>query len=119
MSHLYYSVRCVAEHRARQIPKSISTQLLLSARLTITAPSCLCFPATAAPCRLTQTPCPTPNQALVSVSVIGTQDSMSDEQLQAAVLAEMGTWFGADQVATWSHLKTYRSVLVCLRACTV
>jgi hypothetical protein len=47
-------------------------------------------------------------QALVSVSVIGTQDSMSDDKLTAAVLKEMAAWFGPDQVATWSHLRTYR-----------
>jgi hypothetical protein len=49
-------------------------------------------------------------QALVSVSVIGTQDSMSDEQLTAAVVKELSAWFGPDQTATWSHLKTYRCV---------
>lgn len=50
-------------------------------------------------------------QALVSVSVIGTQDQMSDEQLTAEVLKEMAVWFGADKVSTWSHLRTYRLVM--------
>lgn len=48
-------------------------------------------------------------QALVSVSVIGTQDAMSDEQLTAAVVQELSAWFGPQQTATWSHLRTYRS----------
>lgn len=61
-----------------------------------------CFPSTVAP---SYAP---PGQALVSVSVIGTQDSMSDEQLTAAVVKELSAWFGPDQTATWSHLKTYR-----------
>jgi hypothetical protein len=51
---------------------------------------------------------PSSPQALVSVSVIGTQDSMSDEQLTAAVLQELSAWFGPQQTATWSHLRTYR-----------
>lgn len=51
-------------------------------------------------------------QALVSVSVIGTQDSLTDEQLTAAVLKELSAWFGPDQTATWSHLKTYRCGLL-------
>lgn len=45
----------------------------------------------------------------MSVSVIGTQEGMSDEALTAAVLKELSAWFGADQTATWSHLRTYRS----------
>lgn len=53
-------------------------------------------------------------QALVSVSVIGTQDSLADEQLTAAVLKELSAWFGPDQTATWSHLKTYRCVGCCV-----
>jgi hypothetical protein len=44
---------------------------------------------------------------------------MSDEQLQAAVLSEMSTWFGADKVATWSHLKSYRSALGNAEACSM
>ena len=47
-------------------------------------------------------------QALVSVSTIGTQPEMSDEQLAEAVKAEMATWFGADQTATWQLLRIYR-----------
>lgn len=61
-----------------------------------------CFPSTVAP---SYAP---PGQALVSVSVIGTQEGMSDEALTAAVLKELSAWFGADQTATWSHLRTYR-----------
>jgi len=42
------------------------------------------------------------------VSVIGTQPSLSDSELEAAVRTELAPWFGSDQVATWSHLRTYR-----------
>lgn len=59
-----------------------------------------------------------PLQALVSVSVIGTQEQLGDEQLTAAVLKELSAWFGPDQVSTWTHLRTFRWVLgVALCAC--
>lgn len=47
-------------------------------------------------------------QALVSVSTIGTQPEMSDEQLAEAVKAEMASLFGAYQTATWQLLRIYR-----------
>jgi hypothetical protein len=47
-------------------------------------------------------------QALVSVSTIGTLDSLSDQELIDGVKAELGGWFGASEVAGWQHLKTYR-----------
>jgi hypothetical protein len=47
-------------------------------------------------------------QTLVSVSTIGTCDELSEEQLVAAVKAELGGWFGGGEVAGWEHLKTYR-----------
>jgi hypothetical protein len=56
-------------------------------------------------------------QALVSVSVIGTQDQMSDEQLAAAVVQELSAWFGADETSSWSHLRTYRCVLSAVCVC--
>ncbi|KAL4854581.1 4-substituted benzoates-glutamate ligase [Chlorella vulgaris] len=49
-----------------------------------------------------------PGQTLVSVSTIGTCDELSEEQLVAAVKAELGGWFGGGEVAGWEHLKTYR-----------
>ncbi|KAI8473014.1 MAG: hypothetical protein J3K34DRAFT_453716 [Monoraphidium minutum] len=61
-----------------------------------------CFPSTVAP---SYAP---PGQTLVSVSVIGTQPGMDDAALEAAVRSELGPWFGADQVAGWRHLRTYR-----------
>ena len=41
-----------------------------------------------------------PLQALVSVSTLGTQPDLSDEQLAAAVQQELGRWWGAEQVGT-------------------
>ena len=54
-------------------------------------------------------PCPFfPVQALVSVSTIGTLDSMGEEELVAGVKSELSAWFGAGEVAAWRHLRTYR-----------
>lgn len=49
-----------------------------------------------------------PAQALVSVSTIGTQDEMSDEQLAEAAKTELAAWFGAQHTATWELLRVYR-----------
>ncbi|EFJ49392.1 hypothetical protein VOLCADRAFT_80651 [Volvox carteri f. nagariensis] len=61
-----------------------------------------CFPSTVAP---SYAP---PGQALVSVSTVGTHPELSDEALQEAVRQQLSRWFGAAEVATWSHLRTYR-----------
>ena len=47
-------------------------------------------------------------QTLVSVSTIGTQDQLDDEQLADKVKAELGPWFGAGRVAAWKLLRVYR-----------
>ena len=47
-------------------------------------------------------------QHLVSVSVIGTHDDMTDESLSSAVHQEMSQWFGDKQTADWKLLKVYR-----------
>lgn len=47
-------------------------------------------------------------QALVSVSTIGTYDGLSDQQLISTVTKELSQWFGASEVASWTHLQTYR-----------
>jgi predicted NAD/FAD-dependent oxidoreductase len=47
-------------------------------------------------------------QTLVSVSTIGTQPDLSEQQLVDAVKQELSAWFGAQQVSTWNHLRTYR-----------
>eukprot|EP00877_Chromochloris_zofingiensis_P002485 jgi/Chrzof1/12237/Cz06g26180.t1 len=61
-----------------------------------------CFPSTVAP---SYAP---PGQALVSVSTIGTYDGLSDQQLISTVTKELSQWFGASEVASWTHLQTYR-----------
>jgi hypothetical protein len=47
-------------------------------------------------------------QTLVSVSTIGTQPDLSEQQLIDAVKQELSQWFGAQQVSSWRHLRTYR-----------
>lgn len=47
-------------------------------------------------------------QALVSLSTIGTQPSMSDAELAEKCKAEMAEWFGADEVSSWQLLRVYR-----------
>lgn len=47
-------------------------------------------------------------QHLVSVSVIGSRDDMTDESLSSAVHQEMSHWFGDEQTADWKLLKVYR-----------
>ncbi len=47
-------------------------------------------------------------QTLVSVSTIGTQDQLSDEQLAEEVKAELGAWFGAGRIKAWKLLRVYR-----------
>ena len=44
----------------------------------------------------------------MSVSTIGTLDKLSEQQLIETVKAELSPWFGAGEVSTWSHLRTYR-----------
>ncbi|GIL82041.1 hypothetical protein Vretimale_1587 [Volvox reticuliferus] len=61
-----------------------------------------CFPSTVAP---SYAP---PGQALVSVSTVGTFPELSDEALEGEVRKQMSTWFGSGEVASWTHLRTYR-----------
>eukprot|EP00898_Chlorokybus_atmophyticus_P003965 jgi/Chlat1/456/Chrsp103S00974 len=49
-----------------------------------------------------------PGKTLVSVSLVGTYPSKSDQELQDTVLAEVAAWFGESEVSTWRHLCTYR-----------
>ncbi|GAB2284762.1 hypothetical protein Dimus_019216 [Dionaea muscipula] len=47
-------------------------------------------------------------KALVSVSLIGLFDAVSDLDLRALVIEELSSWFGAPMVRSWRHLRTYR-----------
>ncbi|PIA47945.1 hypothetical protein AQUCO_01400503v1 [Aquilegia coerulea] len=49
-----------------------------------------------------------PGKTLVSVSVIGTYEGKSDEDLTTIVLQELSGWFGDSLVKRWKHLRTYR-----------
>lgn len=61
-----------------------------------------CFPSAVAPSYAPS------GQHLVSVSVIGSHDDMTDEALSSAVHQEMSQWFGDEQTADWKLLKVYR-----------
>lgn len=49
-----------------------------------------------------------PNKALVSVSLIGLFEDVSDEELVGKVINELSGWFGEKVVGEWKHLRTYR-----------
>jgi protoporphyrinogen oxidase len=49
-----------------------------------------------------------PDKALVSVSLIGMFEDMSDDDLTAEVVRELSGWFGDPMVRLWRHLRTYR-----------
>lgn len=49
-----------------------------------------------------------PDKALVSVSLIGTFEGVSNNDLTAEVVRELSGWFGGSMVGSWTHLKTYR-----------
>ncbi|XP_065848559.1 polyamine oxidase 3 [Euphorbia lathyris] len=49
-----------------------------------------------------------PGKALVSVSLIGLFDEVSDDNLTDEIVKEMCDWFGDSMVKTWKHLRTYR-----------
>ncbi|KAJ9687203.1 hypothetical protein PVL29_015882 [Vitis rotundifolia] len=46
--------------------------------------------------------------ALVSVSLIGLYEAVSDADLTAQVVGELSDWFGESIVGSWEHLRTYR-----------
>jgi protoporphyrinogen oxidase len=48
------------------------------------------------------------DKALVSVSLIGMFEGMSDDDLRAQVVGELSGWFGDPMVGSWRHLRTYR-----------
>ena len=45
---------------------------------------------------------------MVSVSTIGTQSALSEDELAETVKRELSSWFGTDQVADWKLLRSYR-----------
>lgn len=49
-----------------------------------------------------------PGKGLVSVSLIGLFEDVSDEDLIAEVVKELSDWFGGSMVGSWRHLRTYR-----------
>ncbi|OMO99100.1 Zinc finger, CCCH-type [Corchorus capsularis] len=48
------------------------------------------------------------DKALVSVSLIGVFEDVSDDDLTAEVIREVSGWFGASIADSWKHLRTYR-----------
>ncbi|KAL0037498.1 hypothetical protein WJX77_000310 [Trebouxia sp. C0004] len=61
-----------------------------------------CFPSSVAPSYAPS------GQHLVSVSIIGSHDDMTDDALSSAVHQEMSQWFGAKQTDDWKLLRVYR-----------
>lgn len=49
-----------------------------------------------------------PDKALVSVTLIGLFEDVSDNDLIQRVLRELSGWFGESVVGSWKHLRTYR-----------
>ncbi|PIN06024.1 Amine oxidase [Handroanthus impetiginosus] len=49
-----------------------------------------------------------PGKALVSISLIGLYDDVSDEELVKRVVEELSGWFGETAVRSWRFLRTYR-----------
>jgi len=49
-----------------------------------------------------------PGKVLVSVSLVGSFADREDADLADEVVRELGGWFGAGAVASWTHLRTYR-----------
>ncbi|KAF8679223.1 hypothetical protein HU200_045995 [Digitaria exilis] len=47
-------------------------------------------------------------KVLVSVSLVGSFADREDADLAEEVVRELGGWFGAGEVASWTHLRTYR-----------
>lgn len=45
---------------------------------------------------------------LISTTVVGDAADMDDSQLEDAIRNHMSKWYGADEVAGWKHLRTYR-----------
>ncbi|CAN6696319.1 unnamed protein product [Malus baccata var. baccata] len=49
-----------------------------------------------------------PNKALVSVSLVGGFEDVTDDDLTTEVVHELSGWFGGSMVGSWRHLRTYR-----------
>ncbi|XP_050219491.1 polyamine oxidase 3 [Mercurialis annua] len=47
-------------------------------------------------------------KALVSVSLIGLFEDVSDDDLRAEIVGELSGWFGSSIVESWKYLRTYR-----------
>ena len=60
-----------------------------------------CFPSAVSPSYAPR------GKSLASVSVVGVPD-LDDAELETRCRAELGAMFGADSVARWTHLRTYR-----------
>ncbi|KAJ9167594.1 hypothetical protein P3X46_019213 [Hevea brasiliensis] len=49
-----------------------------------------------------------PGKALVSVSLIGLFEDVSDDDLSREIVQELSGWFGDSMVKSWKYLRTYR-----------
>lgn len=49
-----------------------------------------------------------PGMTLISTTIVGDELGKSDGELESAVRAHMASWFGDDEVAAWTFLRSYR-----------
>lgn len=49
-----------------------------------------------------------PGKALISVSLIGSYEGITDGDLTAEVVRELSGWFKGSEVESWKHIRTYR-----------
>lgn len=49
-----------------------------------------------------------PDKALMSVSLIGLFENVTDDDLTIQVIQELSDWFGSSMVNSWKHIRTYR-----------
>ncbi|CAD7697726.1 unnamed protein product [Ostreobium quekettii] len=92
---------CCLYFRAPSPPPNTENILYLNGEGTGLVNNC-CFPSTVSPEYAPK------GETLASVSVVGTQDELKDEELEAGVRSQLSTWFGPKYVSTWKHIRTYR-----------
>ncbi|KAF5837987.1 hypothetical protein DUNSADRAFT_3580, partial [Dunaliella salina] len=49
-----------------------------------------------------------PGRSLISVSTVGTYPELSEAELEQKVREHLSQWWGAQEVDSWQHLRTYR-----------
>eukprot|EP00210_Caulerpa_lentillifera_P005742 g5490.t1 len=92
---------CCLYFKAMKAPNNSENILYLNGEREGLVNNC-CFPST-----VSSSYAPV-GETLVSVSILGTHDEMSDADLESAVRKELGKWFGSFEVSSWVFLRIYR-----------